>query len=133
MYQIRCLNDITHLHKRFSEDFIKTITDDFYLLKKWVDVDDEYTYDNFYSETTMTGAIVILDGTESLSELQGIGLTGGWNGVVPEDIKRFTFDGRLWYRIVVVYTDSCTVTFYVKNLPLSIQKYAEKGGGSCDF
>jgi len=119
--EIHCLADINRLGNVLPQKVIEKLEEDFYLLKDWCDPDGNYTYENFECDLSC-GMIVILDGSESLSELRSIGLSEGWDEVVPEDISSFTADGEEWFRVVVVYTNSCTVDFFVKNLPQNLRK-----------
>lgn len=111
MNDIKALKDNTNI----PAGLITLLENDLKTLKEWGDFDNEYTLENFNTDNTGNGDIIILDGTESVKDLEdGAGLTGGLDATIPEVVRLYEIDGAIWRIITVVYNDSYSVNFYIQ-------------------
>ncbi len=116
--EIKCMKDIKALSGKsdIPDKLIEYITIDLKTIKEWSDYDNEYSIDTYNTDYTGNGEIVILDGTETVKELEeGIGLTGGLDRTIPEAVNLCNFNGVTWRRIVVVYNDSYANIIWIPN------------------
>lgn len=118
MIEIRCVNDIKELEAKglVPEELIEMLTQDLQVIKEYSDEDEEYSFEEFNTDYTGNGYIAILDGTESVEDLEDrLGLTGGLTQVIPEGAENHSYDGDKWTRIVVIYNDSYGMILWLKN------------------
>ena len=108
MIEVKCMTDVQSLNnKNLPAELVEYIAIDLKTIKEWSDYDKEYTLENYNTDYTGNGEIVILDGTETVKELEeNIGLTGGLDATIPEAVDLCEFDGVVWRRILVIYNDS---------------------------
>lgn len=117
MIEIKCFKDIEVL--KASEGIpallVEMINEDLVILKKWSDEDDEVSMEEFNTDDFGYGYIVVLNGNESLAELQNIGLTEGLENVIPEAALTYYVDGNKWTKLIVIYNDSYSMSIWLKN------------------
>ena len=117
MIEVKCMTDVKSLKaKNLPAELVEYVAIDLKTIKDWSDYDNEYTLENYNTDYTGNGEIVILDGTETVKELEeGIGLTGGLDKTIPEAVNFCRFNDVTWRRIVVVYNDSYANIIWVPN------------------
>ena len=117
MIEIKCFKDIEAIKANDSipEELVEMINEDLVIIKKWSDEDDEVSMDDFNAEDFGYGYIVILEGNETDEDIKELGLSDGLAGVVPEAAYSYFIKGTKWTRIVVVYNDSYTMSFWLSN------------------
>ena len=116
VHEIKCLKDIMDLGHEYPQEFIDYITNDFKTIKEWADEDKEYTLENYNTDYSGNGYIVVLNGNESVEELENrIGLTGGLVKTIPEVVNIYEVKGTLWRRMIVIYNDSFANIIWIPN------------------
>lgn len=117
MIEIKCFKDIEVL--KASKDIpallVELINEDLVILKKWSDEDDEVSMEEFNTDDFGYGYIVVLDGNESEADIKNVGLTEGLEGTVPEAAYSYFIDGDKWTRAIVIYNDSYSMSFWLRN------------------
>ena len=116
VHEIKCLKDIMDLEHEYPKEFIDYITNDFKTIKEWADEDKEYTLESYNTDYSGNGYIVVLNGNESVEELENrIGLTGGLDKTIPEVVNIYEVKGTLWRRMIVIYNDSFANIIWIPN------------------
>lgn len=117
MIEIRCLKDIQNIsvNQGYPKELIKLLEEDLRTIREYADVDEEYTFEEYNTDYTDNGYIAILEGNESLEELENIGLTGGLSEVIPESAENYYMEGTIWTRIIVIYNDSYAMIFWLRD------------------
>lgn len=120
MIEIKCKRDIETLkeHKDIPMELIDHLCEELNTLKSWCDEDNQDTIDTFNADNYGYGYIAILEGNETEEEIKNIGLSDGLEGVIPEDAMSHIFEGDKWTRIIVIYNDSYSMSFWIKNSSL---------------
>ena len=118
MIKIKCLGDIEELEK--AQTCPQPLTDMLYhdleALHEWADCDHTSTIEDFYADDYDLGYIAILNGSESVQELEdGIGLTGGYEITIPESAEIYHWGAEKWIRVIVIYNDSYSMVLWIKN------------------
>ena len=118
MIKIKCLGDIEELEMEHTCP--KALTDMLYkdleALHEWADCEHSTTLEDFYADDFDFGYIAILDGTESVKELEDcIGLTGGYENTIPESAEIYHWGTEKWIRVIVIYNDSYSMVLWIKN------------------
>lgn len=116
MIQIRSYNDILIFKKNNSSILSDLLLDDLFLCYKENEDNYEVPFAEFNAEESGNGYIVLLSGYESDEELNSIGLTNGYDDLVPEGpIQEHNIDGVKWTRIISCYCNTCSMIFYLRN------------------
>ena len=90
----------------------------------WADEDKEYSFEEFNTDIFDYGYIVLLEGNESREDYIYLGLSEGLEGVIPEASHNYYVDGEKWTKLIVVYNDSYTMSFWLKNCDI-FDSYAD--------
>lgn len=117
MWKVKCVQDIKNLseHREVPKEVIEKVYSELLTIKAWSDEMNEVTIEDFNTDYFGYGYIVILDGSESEEEIRALGLTEGLEGVIPECAESYYFNDEKWTKIVVVYNDSYSMSFWLKN------------------
>lgn len=117
MIEIKCVKDVKALSARslVPEEIVEKIYEELAVIKKWSDEYDEVDINDYNAEDFGYGYIVVLEGNETEAEIKEIGLTEGLEGVIPEAAESFYVGKEKWTRIIVVYNDSYSMSFWLKN------------------
>lgn len=118
MIKIKSMKDIENLRSENSlpKELLALLSEELLAAKEWSDEFNESTIEEFNSEDYDFGYIVILDGTETVAELeQDIGLTGGLDQVIPEVAINHYISGDKYTKLIVVYNDSYSMSIWLKN------------------
>lgn len=117
MIEIKCIKDIEVLKaiEGIPALLVEMITEDLVILKKWSDEDDEVSMEEFNTDDFGYGYIVVLEGNESAEEIKNVGLTEGLEGTIPEAAYSYFIDGEKWTRAIVIYNDSYSMSFWLRN------------------
>lgn len=121
MIEIYSLNDIKKLEeqKLAPSKILSLITKELEAIYNWSDEDHETDFESFNAKDYGYGYIAIIEGTETPEEIKAIGLSDGLEGVVPEAaFNYYCDDSNKWTRIVVIYNDSFSMSFFLKNCDL---------------
>ena len=117
MIEIKCFKDIEVL--KASKDIpallVELINEDLVILKKWSDEDDEVSMEEFNTDDFGYGYIVVLEGNESEADIKNVGLTEGLEGTIPEAAYSYFINGDKWTRAIIIYNDSYSMSFWLKN------------------
>lgn len=117
MIEIKCLKDIEALKARkdIPAALVEMVNEDLAILKKWSDEDDEVSMEEFNTDDFDYGYIVVLEGNESEEDIKNVGLTGGLEGTIPEAAYSYFINGDKWTRAIIIYNDSYSMSFWLKN------------------
>lgn len=117
MIEIKCLKDIEALKARkdIPAALVEMVNEDLTILKKWSDEDDEVSMEEFNTDDFDYGYIVVLEGNESEEDIKNVGLTGGLEGTIPEAAYSYFINGDKWTRAIIIYNDSYSMSFWLKN------------------
>lgn len=117
MIKIKCVQDIKNLSEKklIPQEVIEKIYSEFLIIKKWSDEMDEVSIEDFNADDFGYGYIVILEGDETEAEINSLGLTEGLESVVPECAESYYFNDEKWTKIIVIYNDSYSMSFWLKN------------------
>ena len=116
MIEIKSIKDIEEASKTsIPKKIIVLLKEELATIKNWCDEDEETTLADFNTDDFGYGYIVVLNGNESLAELQNIGLTEGLENVIPEAALTYYVDGNKWTKLIVIYNDSYSMSIWLKN------------------
>ena len=117
MIEIRCMKDINILESKqiLPHQLITMLREELKAIREWADEDHTSTMEDFNTDDYGYGYTAILEGNESKSDLDHLGLVCGLNGIIPETAENYYFEGDKWTRIIVIYNDSYTMVFWLKN------------------
>ena len=100
--------------KALPNEFLSYLEEEFRLLIESFDfdgADEAFTLD-------MHGFIVVLEKGDNLLDLSVVGLSRenrGLLGSMPEFIEKIERAEKLWYKVVVIYTNEYGMAFYIPN------------------
>lgn len=120
MIEIKCMEDIRNLSAKavIPEEIVEKISKELVIIKKWSDEFNEVDMENFNTDDFGYGYIVILEGNESEEDFKDLGLMDGLDGVIPEAAESYYINDEKWTRVVVIYNDSYSMSFWLKNCEL---------------
>lgn len=126
MIEIKSVGDIKTLEKKaVPKQIVELITDELKAIHAWSDEDKEYSFEEFNTDIFDYGYIVLLEGNESREDYIYLGLSEGLDGVIPEASHNYYFAGQKWTKLIVVYNDSYTMSFWLKNCDI-FDSYADE-------
>ena len=94
MLKIKCLKDIEILKEEHTlpQELLGFLVHDLRSVFIWADYEHLYNFETDHTDMTDTGYIAVLKGTEKKEELeQEIGLTGGYDNTIPEEVHLHKF------------------------------------------
>lgn len=111
------MKDINILESKqiLPHQLITMLREELKAIREWADEDHTSTMEDFNTDDYGYGYTAILEGNESKSDLDHLGLVCGLNGIIPEAAENYYFEGDKWTRIIVIYNDSYTMVFWLKN------------------
>lgn len=117
MIEVKCYKDIIKLTmvRILPSRIIEMLKEELVRIKSWSDEYNEVNFTEFHTDDYDYGYIVLLDGNETCDQLKSIGLSEGLQGIIPEVAYNYYFDNEKWTKIVVVYNDSYSMVFYLRN------------------
>ena len=118
MLKIKCLKDIEKLKEEHTlpSELTDFLLHDLHSVHRWADYDHLYDFETYHTDMTDNGYIAILDGTEKKEDLeQEIGLTGGYENTIPEEVHLHKLGKDKWCRVLVIYNDSYAMILWIKN------------------
>lgn len=116
MIQIRTYDNILNFKKNNSAVLADLLLDDLFLCYKENEDNYEVPFAEFNAEESGNGFIVLLSGYESDEELNSIGLTNGYDDLIPEgSIQEHNIEGVKWTRIITCYSNTCSMIIYLSN------------------
>ena len=118
MLKIKCLKDIEILKEGdiLPRELLGFLVHDLHSVFIWADYEHLYRFETYHTDMTDNGYIVVLEGTEKKEELeQEIGLTGGYENTIPEEVHLHKFGKDKWCRVLVIYNDSYAMILWIKN------------------
>ena len=125
MIEVKSVGDIKALEKKaVPKQIMDLITDELKAIHAWADEDEEYSFEEFNTDIFDYGYIVLLEGNESREDYIYLGLSEGLEGVIPEASHNYYFAGQKWTKLIVVYNDSYTMSFWLKNCDI-FDSYAD--------
>lgn len=117
MIKIKCLKDIEMVKEqnRLPQELITYLVQDLHNVHLWADYEQLYNFETYHTDMTDNGYIAVLKGTEKKEELEAeIGLTGGFEGTIPEAVNLHRFGSEKWCRVLVIYNDSYAMILWIK-------------------
>ncbi len=118
MLKIKCLKDIEILKEGHTlpRELLSFLVHDLHSVFIWADYEHLYNFETYHTDMTDNGYIAILEGTEKKEELEReIGLTGGYENTIPEEVQLHKFGLDKWCRVLVIYNDSYAMILWIKN------------------
>lgn len=117
MIEVKCYKDIIKLTMMgiVPTRIIEMLKEELSRIKSWSDEYNEVSFTEFHTDDYDYGYIALLDGNETIDQLKSIGLSQGWEGIIPEVAYNYYFDNEKWTKIIVVYNDSYSMVFYLRN------------------
>lgn len=116
MLKIKNLQQIKMLtlQSNLPEELLKYLSQDLYSIYLWTNYDKIIDFESFHTDLANNGYVAILDGDESREELETeIGLTGGFQQTIPEEVKIHYFEGSKWRRVLVIYNNSYAMILWI--------------------
>ena len=118
MLKVKCVQDIHTLgeNKVLSQKLLDYLEKDLHCIHAWADYDHLYAFDSYNTDMTDNGYIAVLEGCETQKELEEeIGLTGGLEQTIPEEVKIVKIDKDEWRRVLVIYNNSYAMILWIRN------------------
>lgn len=118
MIKIQTLQEIKKLTLLSSlpDELPKYLYQDLYSIYLWTNCDKTIAFEDFHTDLADNGYVAILDGSESREELETeIGLTGGFQETIPEEVQIHSFDGSKWRRVLVIYNNSYAMVLWINH------------------
>lgn len=116
MIKVTKYADILNLRKNYSPALVDMLLDDLFLCYKENEDNYQEAFSDFDAEDAGNGYIALLFGCEDTDEFDELGLTNGYSDIIPEGrIQEYIIDGSKWSRVVVNYTNTCSMIFWCKD------------------
>lgn len=134
MIEIKCFKDILILAKKniVPKPILNMLKQELVRIKSWSDEYNETSLTEFHTDDYDYGYIAILDGSETGEQIKSLGLSDGLAGVIPEIAFNYFIEGEKWTKIIVVYNDSYSMSFWLRNCNL-FDSYATTDEDSVDY
>ena len=115
MLFVKCYRDLEELYKggQLNALFVQRLEEDLRVIHEWADEDQEYSLSDFHTDALQCGYIAVLECVEDVDVLEGLGVSGGMDALVPETEEWYQFDQTEWVRLVVIYNDSYSMIFWM--------------------
>ena len=116
MIKIKNLQQIKKLTLRtdLPEELVNYLSQDLYSIYLWTNYDKIIDFENFHTDLANNGYVAIMDGNETREELETeIGLTGGFQQTIPEEVQIHYFEGSKWRRVLVIYNNSYAMILWI--------------------
>ena len=116
MIKIKNLQQIKKLSLRtdLPEELVNYLSQDLYSIYLWTNYDKIIDFEKFHTDLANNGYVAIMDGNETREELETeIGLTGGFQQTIPEEVQIHYFEGSKWRRVLVIYNNSYAMILWI--------------------
>ena len=130
MIKIKNLNAIERLIGKsgLPSELFPFLLRDLYNIYLWTGCNNKMDFRDFHADLASNGYIAVLEGKEKKEELeQEIGLTGGFEATIPEEVQIHEFGETIWRRVLVIYNNSYAMVLWIKNYD-GFDSYADLQG-----